>query len=174
MARRDAEEATQPLELAEELARLAPFGLGNPEVTLLAPGCELVDLGAVGEGRHLRFRLRQSGRDAGSAIAFGLGAQLDRFRRPGRYDVAFHLQENHWNGTVAPQLLVRRIFDADDRYDALRDWLAQLWRAGEAAWTPEARAVFGELALGEGERRHLLESETFRRLLAEPPLAKAA
>src|SRR3954471_9418576 len=29
------------LELCGELARLAPFGLGNPEVTLLAPGCEL-------------------------------------------------------------------------------------------------------------------------------------
>src|SRR5205085_1072669 len=29
------------LDLCTELARLAPFGLGNPEVTLLAPGCEL-------------------------------------------------------------------------------------------------------------------------------------
>src|SRR3954469_9491426 len=32
------------LELAEELAQLAPFGLGNPGVTLLAPACELRDL----------------------------------------------------------------------------------------------------------------------------------
>src|SRR4051812_4068845 len=36
------------LDLAEELGRLAPFGLGNPSVTLLAPGCELDDLGTVG------------------------------------------------------------------------------------------------------------------------------
>src|SRR5439155_20207081 len=119
----------------------------------------------VGEGKHLRFRVRQRGRDAGSAIAFGFGAQLDRFRRLGRYDVAFRLQENRWNGTVAPQLVVRRIFDADERYEELREWLASEWRAGEAAWTPEARNIFAELELGVGERRSLLESQSFRRLL---------
>ncbi|MFL6012031.1 MAG: single-stranded-DNA-specific exonuclease RecJ, partial [Gaiellaceae bacterium] len=69
------------LELCEELRRLAPFGLGNPEVTLLAPGCELGDLATVGDGKHLRFRVHRDGRDAGGAIAFGQGKQLDRFRR---------------------------------------------------------------------------------------------
>ena len=66
--------------LASELERLAPFGLGNPDVTLLVPSCEPVDPALVGEGKHLRFRVRQRGRDAGSAIAFGLGGQLDRLR----------------------------------------------------------------------------------------------
>ena len=69
------------LGLATELERLAPFGLGNPDVTLLVPDCEAVQPGVVGDGKHLRFRIRQGGRDAGSAIAFGLGAQLDRLRR---------------------------------------------------------------------------------------------
>ena len=167
---------TLSLELATELGRLAPFGLGNPEVTLLAPGCELVEPTAVGDGKHLSFRVRQDGRDAGRAIAFGLGAQLDRYRRIGRYDVAFRLQENHWNGTVAPQLAVRRIFDADDRFDELRDRLAAIWRRGEAAWTADARAIFEELGLGPdgAPRRHLLESARFRELLASPPLARAA
>ena len=100
------------LDLCEELRRLAPFGLGNPGVTLLLPACELRELGAVGEGKHLRFRVNERGRDAGSAIAFGIGEQLDRYRREGRYDVVFRLEANHWNGTVAPQLVVRRIFDA--------------------------------------------------------------
>jgi hypothetical protein len=40
------------LDLAQELAQLAPFGLGNPGVTLLAPSCELRDLGTVGDGKH--------------------------------------------------------------------------------------------------------------------------
>ena len=39
------------------------------------------------------------------------------------------------------------------------------WRAGEAAWTPEARAIFAELELADGAGRSLLESETFRALL---------
>jgi single-stranded-DNA-specific exonuclease len=170
------------LDLCSELARLAPFGLGNPGVMLLLGGCELAELGTVGEGRHLRFRVRDGGRDAGSAIAFGMGAQLDRFRRMGAYDVAFRLQENRWNGTVAPQLVVRRIFDAPDRYRELRARFAAEYRAGADAWSPEARRVFAELGLDPEQpagappgRRSLLESHTFRLLLAEnPPLAAAA
>lgn len=157
------------LDLAQELDRLSPFGLGNPDVTLLVASCEAVEPGVVGEGKHLRFRVRQHGRDAGSAIAFGMGGQLDRLRAEGRFDVAFRLKENRWNGTVAPQLVVRRLFDSSPRYEELRDWLAELWRAGESSWTPEARAVFGELSLDgtQGGRRQLLESESFRMLLAQ-------
>jgi single-stranded-DNA-specific exonuclease len=155
------------LGLAHELSRLAPFGLGNPEPTLLTASVEPVDPATVGEGKHLRFRVRQHGRDGGTAIAFGLGPSLDELRRDGRYDVAFRLKENHWNGTVAPQLVVRRVFDAPEAYEVLRERLAGLWRAGEGAWTPEARAVFAELALAaDGGRRQLLESPTFRALLA--------
>ncbi|HEY5059393.1 MAG TPA: single-stranded-DNA-specific exonuclease RecJ [Gaiellaceae bacterium] len=165
------------LELCAELARLAPFGLGNPSVTLLAPGCELGELATVGEGKHLRFRVRCDGSDAGSAIAFGLGSQLDVYRREGRYDIAFRLEENRWNGTVAPQLVVRRVFAADDRYGGLRDWLVAEYRKPADARDADAERVFVELELGETElgRRHLLESERFRALLAgEPALARAA
>ncbi len=156
------------LGLAHELERLAPFGLGNPDVTLLVPGTQPVAPATVGEGKHLRFRVRQNGRDAGTAIAFGQGSQLDRLRAEGLFDVACRLKENHWNGTVAPQLVVRRVFDTPDGYDGLRARLAELWRAGEGSWTPEARLIFAELGLDgtNGRRRQLLESATFRQLLA--------
>ncbi|HET7646993.1 MAG TPA: single-stranded-DNA-specific exonuclease RecJ [Gaiellaceae bacterium] len=162
------------LDLCAELGRLAPFGLGNPGVTLLVDGCEVVEPATVGDGKHLRFRVRQRGRDAGSAIAFGLGAQLDRFRRDQRYDVVFRLQENRWNGTVSPQLVVRRVFDAPDGFEELREWLGEQWKAGEAAWTPEARTIFAELELADGARRSLLESQTFRALLEQGPAFAAA
>jgi single-stranded-DNA-specific exonuclease len=161
------------LELCHELRRLAPFGLGNPDVTLLAPACELVEPETVGDGKHLRFRVRLEGIDAGGAIAFGLGGQLDRYRRVGNYDVAFRLVENRWNGTVAPQLVVRRIFAADDRFGELYAWLRGQWTAEGRA--PEAEAIFAELELeAGGPRRHPLESATFRALLAEPALLRAA
>jgi single-stranded-DNA-specific exonuclease len=164
------------LDLAEELSRLAPFGLGNPDVTLLVPAANAVMPATVGEGKHLKFRVRQHGRDAGSAIAFGQGAQLDRLRAIGLFDVAFRLKENHWNGTVAPQLVVRRIFDTPEGYEELRAALADVWRSGEGAWTPEARRIFQELALDEEttRRRQLLESESFRALLLDPALPRAA
>ena len=161
------------LELCDELAQLAPFGLGNPNVTLLLAGCELLDLVLVGEGKHLKFRVREDGRDSGSAIAFRLGRQLDRLRRIGHYDVAFKLEANQWNGTVAPQLNVRHVFDADERYVELRNWLKGEWR--KDGRDPVAAAIFEELALAaNGGKRHLLESERFVALLAEPELARAA
>ncbi|MDX6397000.1 MAG: single-stranded-DNA-specific exonuclease [Gaiellaceae bacterium] len=158
------------LALATELERLAPFGLGNPDVTLLVPGCEAVHPGVVGEGKHLRFRVRQGGLDAGSAIAFGLGSQLDRMRRPVRYDLACRLKENRWNGTIAPQLVVRQLFDAPEGYEELRVRFVDLWRAGEQAWTADARAVFEELELAAGARRQLYESAAFRELLVSGTL----
>jgi single-stranded-DNA-specific exonuclease len=161
------------LDLCQELRRLAPFGLGNPDVTLLAPACELVEPATVGDGKHLRFRVRREGTDAGGAIAFGLGAQLDRYRRVGNYDVAFRLEENHWNGTVAPQLVVRRIFDADDRFEELYAWLREQWASERR--TAAAEAIFAELELESGgPRRHPLESRRFRELLAEAALLRAA
>jgi single-stranded-DNA-specific exonuclease len=163
------------LDLAAELDRLAPFGLGNPDVTLLVASCEAYDAATVGEGKHLRFRVKQHGRDAGCAIAFGMGTQLDRLRGEARYDVICRLKENRWNGTVAPQLVVRRLYDAPEEYESLREWLKEEWRRPEATRSPDARAVFAELGLVEGgPRRELLESERFRALLAGEALPQAA
>jgi len=163
------------LDLCAELASLAPFGLGNPNVTLLLAGCELAELSPVGDGKHLRFRVREDGRDSGSAIAFRFGGQIDRLRRVGHYDVAFKLEANQWNGTVSPQLNVRQVFDADDRYVERREWLKAEWRKPAEARDLNAAAVFEELELAEGGvRRHLLESDRFLALLAEPALAHAA
>lgn len=71
---------------------LGPFGVGNPEPLLLARGLAVVEARAVGDGSHLRLRLRGSGR-VWSAIAFRLasaapapGARIDAlvYVRPGR------------------------------------------------------------------------------------------
>jgi single-stranded-DNA-specific exonuclease len=156
------------LDLCEELARLAPFGLGNPGVTLLAAGCELSELGAVGDGKHLKLAVTANGARSG-AIAFGQGERLDRFRRPGRYDVAFRLEANRWNGAVAPQLVVKRMFETPAGYEDLRVRLAAEWKAGPERWSREARQIFDELGLVDdpGARRSLAESPTFRAALAE-------
>jgi hypothetical protein len=78
----------------------------------------------------------------------------------------FRLQENRWNGTVAPQLVVRRVLDADDRYGEIASWLRSQWDADPR--DSVAQEIFDELALESGVKRSLLESERFRGLLAEP------
>ena len=143
------------LDLCEELERLAPFGLGNPGVTLLAPACELSELNAVGEGKHLRLAVTAGGVRSG-AIAFGQGANLDRFRTPGHRDVVFRLGANRWNGTVSPQLVVKRIFDTPPPYDVLRARFAQEWRAGESALEPGGA---GDIRRARAERGLALEAK---------------
>jgi single-stranded-DNA-specific exonuclease len=162
------------LDLCAELGRLAPFGLGNPGVTLLLPASELSDVQTTADGKHLRFRVRHRDVPAGSAIGFGLGRHLDSARREVRYDVVFRLQENRWNGTVAPQLVVRDLQETPQRYESLREWLAAEFRK-ETGQAPEAQAIFAELGLEPGgPRRQLLESAAFRALLEAEPLAEAA
>jgi single-stranded-DNA-specific exonuclease len=163
------------LDLCEELRRLAPFGLGNPGVTLLLPSSELTGVATTADGKHLRFGVRHRNRPAGSAIGFGLGRYSDRARRSVRYDVLFRLEENHWNGTVAPQLVVRDLVETPERYDSLRAWLADEFRKEPGARASEAQAIFAELELVQGgPRRDLLESAAFRALLEDVPLAEAA
>ncbi len=167
------EELTLPL--CEELGRLAPFGLGNPGVTLLLPSSELADVATTADGKHLRFRVRHRQRPAGSAIAFGLGRQLDRARREVRHDVVFRLEENRWNGTVAPQLVVRELVETPERYETLREWLKAEFRKDESARDAAAGEIFAELGVEAGAApRELLESATFRELLEDVPLPKAA
>ncbi len=135
------------LGLASELERLAPFGLGNPDVTLLVPACEAVQPGVVGEGKHLRFRIRQGGRDAGSAIAFGLGPQLDRVNRPGtprhRLPAEGEPLERHRRTAARRPPALRHAGGLRRAAGEPR----RLWKAGEDAWTQEAREIFAELEL---------------------------
>jgi single-stranded-DNA-specific exonuclease len=162
------------LGLCAELERLAPFGLGNPGVTLLLPSSELADVQTTADGKHLRFRVRHRGLPAGSAIGFGLGRLVDSARRQVHHDVVFRLQENRWNGTVAPQLVVRDLQPTHERYESLRNWLAAEFHK-ETGRAPEAQAIFAELGLEQGgPRRQLLESAAFRALLEAEPLAEAA
>jgi len=65
------------------------------------------------------------------------------------------------------------VFDADDRFDEVYSWLRAQWQAKPR--DPHAQAIFDELEVQEGgPKRHPLESETFRALLTEPALLRAA
>ncbi len=93
------------LQLAEELERLAPFGQGNPPVSLLVPAAELSDPRPLGEGRHVAFTLHAGGARS-RCVQFGAGTRLPA--TDGEVvDVAVRLEANRWNGAVEPRLVVR-------------------------------------------------------------------
>jgi single-stranded-DNA-specific exonuclease len=104
------------LELAETLARLAPFGMGNPEPIFLLEGARVKDLKILKE-HHLKLRLEAGGEKL-EAIGFNMAEGRDI---PEMVAVAFSLQINEWNGRKSVQL-------------RLRDF--KPWEAQRATWFP--------------------------------------
>jgi single-stranded-DNA-specific exonuclease len=94
------------MELAEELLVLAPFGRGNPGVSLLVKDAMFCDLRPMGEGKHLRFTLKAGGARA-RGVAFGTGSRLPvAAEEPA--EATFTLEVNEWNGVSEPRLVLRQ------------------------------------------------------------------
>jgi single-stranded-DNA-specific exonuclease len=110
------------LELAEELERLKPFGMGNPAVSLLVPAALLDDPRPMGEGRHVAFSLAAGGARS-RCVQFGAGSSLPS--EPGEpVDAAVKLEVNRYNGATEPRLLLR----------AVKRCSAPIEVIGEPAW----------------------------------------
>jgi single-stranded-DNA-specific exonuclease len=131
---------TVGLPLAEELERLAPFGMGNPGVRLLVPSARVRDVRPMGEGKHSRFSLH-SGAYRSLAVAFGRASIP--YGEEDAVDAAVRLEVNHWNGSVEPRLVLRDLYPAAERAAGAEDaghscrceaeeWWARLEREAEA------------------------------------------
>lgn len=94
------------LELAEELQRLAPFGMGNPGVRLLVPSARVRDARPMGEGKHVRFSLHSGGK---RALGVGFGRPRLGVGEDDPVDASVRLEVNHWNGAVEPRLVLREL-----------------------------------------------------------------
>ncbi|MGH2852359.1 MAG: DHHA1 domain-containing protein, partial [Solirubrobacteraceae bacterium] len=102
------------LELAEELAALAPFGAGNPQVSLLLAAATFTDpVGFGGERRdqHTRFTVTSGGARA-RAVCFGSGPRPP-VSGGEPVDATFTLERNEWQGMVEPRLLLRAVAPCD-------------------------------------------------------------
>ncbi len=99
-------------DVAEQLARLGPFGNGNPGVRLLVAGARVGDLRPMGEGdRHARFTI-SSGRRRASGVAFGVNGSLAKAVAD-PHDVSVELELNHWNGAVEPRVVLGTLYPID-------------------------------------------------------------
>jgi single-stranded-DNA-specific exonuclease len=100
-------------DVAEQLTRLGPFGMGNPGVRLLVAGASVGDVRPMGEGeRHARFSLRSGGARA-LGVAFGVNGSLATAAGAGPLDVSVRLELNEWNGSVEPRVVLGELYDAD-------------------------------------------------------------
>ncbi len=80
--------------------------MGNPEPLFLARGVMPAGPTRTMKEKHLRISLRQPGRPgrAPHAAVFFNGASPAP--PPPPWDVAFHLEENEWNGETRRQLRI--------------------------------------------------------------------
>jgi single-stranded-DNA-specific exonuclease len=98
------------LDLAEELGRLGPFGMGNPGVRLMVPSARVSDVRTMGEGKHARFSLH-SGAHRALGVAFGrssLGVGEED-----SVDAAVRLEVNQWNGAIEPRVVLRELYPVE-------------------------------------------------------------
>ena len=95
------------LQLADQLAALGPFGIGNPRVTLSAQRCRVVRAEAFGaKDDHLKVLL-DDGTGQMEAIGFNRPG-LTRHLPPGRMvDALFELEASRWRGRERLRLLLR-------------------------------------------------------------------
>lgn len=99
------------MELAEELCRLAPFGRGNPSVSLLVQDARFEQVRAMGEGKHARFQVLSGGARA-NAVAFGRG-ERPPIEEGLVCDATFKLEVNEWRGACEPRLVLRHVLPSE-------------------------------------------------------------
>jgi single-stranded-DNA-specific exonuclease len=98
------------LALAEDLELLRPFGMGNPQPTLLVPSARFERVTGMGEDKeHSRFTLVAAGGARSRGVAFGSPpkALAPALEQP--HDIALRLERNRWNGMVEPRVILRAL-----------------------------------------------------------------
>ncbi|MBI5166581.1 MAG: single-stranded-DNA-specific exonuclease RecJ [candidate division NC10 bacterium] len=97
------------LEVAAELEKLPPYGLGNPEPTLLARGLQVMKYPRqVGEN-HLKIKVRQKEKVIG-AIGFSMaGLQGEITGSPYRTHIAFYPEIDRYGGRQTLRLRIKAL-----------------------------------------------------------------
>jgi hypothetical protein len=128
------------LPLAEELEQLRPFGIGNPQPTLLVPAARLEAVAGMGEDRqHARFTLVTPG-SRSRGVAFGSPPRsLAASAEP--HDLALRLEKNRWNGTVEPRVILRAMCPTRPGELRIRGEDGEFWeRVNRALAAPSSSA----------------------------------
>ena len=98
------------LDLAEDLELLRPFGMGNPQPTLLVPAARFERVTGMGEEKeHSRFTLVTAGGARSRGVAFRSPPRDLAPARERAHDIALRLEKNRWKGIVEPRVILRAL-----------------------------------------------------------------
>ncbi|VBB06043.1 bacterial recj exonuclease [Lucifera butyrica] len=93
----------------EQLACLAPYGMGNPGPVFACNHLVLAGIRKIGQdGKHLKLQVRTAG-TAGEAVAWNMGEAAEGFCLNEKINLAFIPEINEWQGQSNIQLCARDI-----------------------------------------------------------------
>lgn len=90
------------------IKEMAPFGPGNMKPLFVTEQMQDTGWSKVVKETHLKLSLRKHTAQTYDGIAFGLAPKLPLLKS-GPVDVAYHIDENEWNGQVRLQWMVKDI-----------------------------------------------------------------
>ncbi|HOY48598.1 MAG TPA: single-stranded-DNA-specific exonuclease RecJ [Flavobacteriales bacterium] len=89
------------------MKQFAPFGPGNMSPVFLTKHLQDDGYGKIVGTHHLKLKLGKSGQPSFDAIAFGMAHMHPAISKGIPVDVCYTLEENHWNGKVNLQWMVK-------------------------------------------------------------------
>jgi single-stranded-DNA-specific exonuclease len=145
------------LDLAEDLEFLRPFGMGNPQPTLLVPAARFERVTPMGEEKeHSRFTLITAGGARSRGVAFRSPPKDLAPAQERPHDIALRLEQNRWNGMVEPRVILRALCPTEPGEIDVLGEENPFWEELRAllAATPE-RAEATAVANGSGSDSHV-------------------
>jgi single-stranded-DNA-specific exonuclease len=95
--------------LYKRIQELSPFGMGNPEPIFVSTGVTVANTRILGkEANHLKLSVYQDDKFF-DAIAFNQADRAGGLKIGTKVDLAYTIDENHWNGSSKIQLKVKDI-----------------------------------------------------------------
>jgi single-stranded-DNA-specific exonuclease len=99
------------------LSQFEPFGPQNLRPIFVSKGVEIVGIPTIVGSGHLKMKVRHNGSGSFDVIGFNMHEFLPALRNcpKGSIDLAYVLEENHWNGKRSLQLRLKDIHVNEDR-----------------------------------------------------------
>jgi len=102
--------------LYDELQKMQPFGMGNPEPTFMTKNLKVTDFRLVGRNQnHVKFKLddpkskvvKNIPATSCDAIGFNQAEKVKKLKVEDSIDVIYTLSEDHWDGDKKLQLKIK-------------------------------------------------------------------
>lgn len=91
------------------LSQFEPYGPGNLRPVFVSKGVKVVGVPTIVGSGHLKMKVSQNGSGVFDVIGFNMHEYLPVLRKaePGALNIAYSLEENHWNGRRSLQIKLR-------------------------------------------------------------------